>query len=199
MITPMCSRMRRHTRPAGFVSKSRQAEAMVFGRPGSRTFSFTGEFPDVADQKPVEAPSRRRNYTASHHTGSYQAVRPDEPHRMPAINKYGVHFMTALTLVFTVAVVLSGFFVARLDERDRVLESIVRREKEIEELTLACSETSNEIKTQSNDVNIRSEARRMGLTSSKGEAVQYLEAPKDAVITLKDQTAIQSIASIWGN
>ncbi len=199
MITPMCSRMRRHTRPAGYVSKSRQAEAMAWGRPGSRTFSFTGEFPEVADQQPVEAPSRRRNYTASRNTGSYQVVRPDEPRRMPAINKYGVHFMTALTLIFVAAVVLGSFFVAKLDERAKVLELIASREERIAELTLLCSETSNAIKAQSNDVNIRQEAVRMGLISSKGVAVQYLEGPKDAVITLKDQTAIQSIASIWGN
>ena len=38
----------------------------------------------------------------------------------------------------------------------------------------------------------------MGLISSKGVNVQYLEAPQDAVITLADRSAIQSLASIWG-
>ena len=32
MTTPVRNRMRRHTRPADFVSKSRQAEAMAQGQ-----------------------------------------------------------------------------------------------------------------------------------------------------------------------
>lgn len=199
MTTSMRSRMRRHTRPAGYVSKSCQAEAMSWGRPGSRAFSFNGEFPESADQQPVEAASRRRNYMASRNTGSYQAVRPDAPQRMPAINKYGVHFMTALGMLAVVAVMLGSVFVAKLDERARMLDTISSREARISELTVLCSDTRSAIQAQSNDVNIRQEAVRIGLISSKGVKVQYLEGPKDAVITMKDQTAIQSIASIWGN
>ena len=199
MTTPKRNHMRRHTRPAGYISKSRQSEAMAWGRPGSRAFSFTGEFPEMADQQPVEATGRRRNYTASHNTGSYHAVRQDETRRMPVINKYGVHFVTALAMLAVVAVVLGSFFFAKMDERGKVLDAINGREERISELTVMCGETRNAIQSQSNDVNIRQEAVRMGLISSKGVAVQYLEGPRDAVITLKDQTVIQSFASIWGN
>lgn len=198
MTTPMHSRMRRHTRPAGYVSKSCQAEAMSMGRPGSRAFSFNGEFPEAGDQQPVEATSRRRNYMASHNTGSYQAVRNDETRRMPAINKYGVHFVTALGMLAVVAVILGGIFAAKLNERAVIMDTISSREARISELTVLCSETRSAIQAQSNDVNIRTEAVRIGLISSKGAKVQYLEGPKDAVITMKEQTAIQSIASIWG-
>ncbi len=153
----------------------------------------------MAEQQPVEATGPRRNYTASHNTGSYHAVRQDETRRMPVINKYGVHFVTALAMLAVVAVVLGSFFFAKMDERGKVLDAINGREERISELTVMCGETRNAIQSQSNDVNIRQEAVRMGLISSKGVAVQYLEGPRDAVITLKDQTVIQSFASIWGN
>lgn len=198
MTTPMRSRMRRHTRPADYVSKSRQAEAVFSGRPGSRSFSFTGEFPDMADQQPVEATSRRRNYTAGHNTGSYHAIRQDETRRMPAINKYGVHYLTALAMFAVVFAILGSILFTQLGQRSKVLEAIQGREERISELTVKCGDTRDAIKAQSNDVNIRQEAVRMGLISSKGVAVEYLEGPTDAVITLKDQTVVQSFASIWG-
>ena len=87
MTTPKRNHMRRHTRPADFVSKSRQAEARACCRPGGRSFTFTGEFPDMQDQQPVEASSRRRNYTSGYSTGAYHAIRQDDTARMPAVNK----------------------------------------------------------------------------------------------------------------
>ncbi|MDD6051553.1 MAG: hypothetical protein PUC00_09880 [Clostridiales bacterium] len=200
MLTPMRNRMRRHTRPAGYVSKSRKAEAVAFSRPGSRAFSFTGEFPDMADQQVVETAPGRRQYTARRANGSYQAVRQDEPRRMPPINRYGVHFVTALCMLFAFVVVLGSIFVARIDQRAELMNLISSREASVSELTAQCERTRSAIQAQSNDVNIRKEAVRMGLISSKGVAVHYLEAPSDAVITtMRDQSVIQSIASIWGN
>jgi nanoRNase/pAp phosphatase (c-di-AMP/oligoRNAs hydrolase) len=62
-----------------------------------------------------------------------------------------------------------------------------------------CGVTRQDIAAQSNDVNIRQEAVRMGLISSKGVSVHYLEAPKDAVITLAGTSGVTALASIWGN
>ena len=198
MTTPMRNRMRRHTRPADYVSKSCQAEAMSWGRPGSRSFSFTGEFPDMMDQQPVEATGRRRSYTASSNTGSYHAIRQDETRRMPAINKHGVHFVTALTMLAVVCIILGSVLLVQFDQRSKIMNAINGKQDRISELTVACNITRNSISSQSNDVNIRQEAVRMGLISSRGVDVEYLEGPTDAVITLKDQSVIQSLASIWG-
>ena len=191
MTTPMRNRMRRHTRPADFVSKSRQAEAMAFSRPGGRSFSFTGEFPDMADQQPVEATGRRRNYTSARTTGSYQAIRQDDTSRMPAINKHGVHILPALVMLVALMVCLGSVLLVHMGERNEV-------QARINVLTVECANTERAIATQSNDVNIRQEAVRMGLISSKGVNVQYLEAPQDAVITMAEASVIQSLASIWG-
>ncbi len=198
MTTPMRNRMRRHTRPADFVSKSRQAEAMTYGRPGGRSFSFTGEFPDLADQQPVEAKSRRREYTTGHSTGSYHAIRQDDTARVPAIGRHGVSLMTGVAM-FAAAIMVIGLVMGvQLQQRDAVLDDIARKQDRINVLTVECANTERSIASQSNDVNIRQEAVQMGLISARGVNVQYLEAPKDAVITMADQTVVTSLASIWG-
>ena len=199
MTTPMRNRMHRHTRPADFVSKSCRAEALAFSRPGGRSFSFSGEFPVMGDQQPVEAlGQRRRNYTASHNIGSYDAIRRDEARRMPPFNKHGVHVMPALVLFMALAVLLGSVLLVQLDERNRVQAAIDQKQNRVNELTVECAAKELAIATQSNDMNIRVEAVRIGLISSKGVDVLYLDPPQDAVITLADSTAVQSLASIWG-
>ncbi|MBE5811447.1 MAG: hypothetical protein E7318_11020 [Clostridiales bacterium] len=199
MTTPMRNRMRRHTRPADFVSKSRQAEAMAFCRPGGRSFSFTGEFPDMQDQQPVEASSRRRQYTSGSSTGSYHAVRHDDTARTPAVSKYGVRFMPAVVMLAVLAIFLFSIFGVHMDERERISNAIDAKRDRITVLEVQCGQTRDQIATQSNDVNIRQEAVRMGLISSKGVRVNYLQAPTDAVITLTGTNGITALASIWGN
>ena len=198
MTTLTHGHMRRHTRPADFVSKSRKAEAMAFSRPGSRSFSFNGEFPDMADQQPVEASKRRRNYTTGHNTGSYQAVHQNDTARMPAVNKYGVQLVPALVMLLALVVCLGGVMITMFAQRENVQSAINYKQDRISVLAGECANTERAIASQSNDVNIRQEAVRMGLISSKGVHVQYLEAPQDAVITLADRSVIQSLASIWG-
>ncbi len=198
MTTPMRNRMRRQTRPAKYMSRSCQAESASWGRPGGRSFSFTGEFPEMYDTQPVEVKSRRRTYTAPGNTGIYQAVRQDDTHRMPVINKHGVHVVTAVAMFALLFAVLSGIVGTQLAQRSEVLNAISVKEDRISVLSSECNSTRSAIAAQSNDMNIRQEAVRMGLISSKGVAVEYLEGPKDAVITLKDQNVLQSLAAIWG-
>ena len=199
MTTPMRNRMRRHTRPADFVSKSRQAEAVAFCRPGGRSFSFTGEFPDMQDQQPVEANTRRRNYVSGSSTGAYHAVRHDDTARTPVVSKYGMRFMPAVTVLSALAIFLFCIFGAQMDERERISNSILGKRDRITVLEVQCGKTKDDIDAQSSDVNIYQEAVRMGLINSKGVSVHYLEAPKDAVITLTGTSDITALASIWGN
>ncbi len=198
MTTPMRNRMRHHTRPADYVSKSRQAEAVNHGRPGGCSFSFTGEFPDIADQQPVEATGRRRNYTANHHTGSYQAVHQDDTSRMPAINRHGVSIVAAAAMLAAMIVVLGGIVGAEIYARYEVQEAIASKQAYVAELKVECKQTEDKIITQSSDVNISQGANLLGMVKVRSANVHYLEAPADAVITMADQTAVQSFASIWG-
>ncbi len=199
MTTPMRNYMHRSTRPAAFVSKSRQAEAVSFSRPGSRSFSFSGEFPVMGDQQPVEAMGhRRRNYTAAHNTGSYEAIRRDEARRMPPVNKHGVHVMPALVMFMALAVIMGSIFLTHMDQRSKVQSSINQKEIRAQQLDADCTATNRAIAAQSNDMNIRQEAVRIGLINSGGVNEIYLDPPADAVITMADSTVIQSLASIWG-
>ena len=199
MTTLANSRMRRHTRPADFISKSRKAEAMAFSRPGGRSFSFSGEFPCMDDQQPVEIGCSRRDYISSRMTGGYRAVRNDETNRMPAINKHGVQYTAGLAMLAVLFVILGSIFLARFDVRSDVLASIEDRQEAQVNFELQCDQKRDEIKVRANEMNIRSEAIRIGLISSKGVKVEYLDVPENAVISHKDQTAIQALASIWGN
>ncbi len=196
MTTPMRSRMRRQTRPAKYMSKSYQAECR--NRPGTGPISFSGEFPVMYDSQPVEVASRRRDYTGARSTGSYHAVRQDEIERMPAINRHGVHVVSAIGMFALVFVLLFGVFLNQLAERGEVLRAIENRQNHITALTAECAKTRGEITAASNDMNIRQAAVRLGLISSRGVNVEYLQGPADAVIILKDQSVIQSLASIWG-
>lgn len=198
MTTPLRNRMRRHTRPADFVSRARQEEALSLCRPGGRSFSFTGEFPDMADPQPVEARERRRCYTSGWHTGSYSAVRRDDAQRMPAINRHGVRLMPALVMLMALSVILGSILLMQMDQLSQAQRAIDRKQDRISVLTAECAQTERAIASQSNDVNIRQEAVRLGLISSKGVSVQYLEAPADAVISMPESTVIQSLAAIWG-
>ena len=198
MTTPMRNRMRLHTRPADFVSKSRKAEALAFSRPGGHAFSFNGDFPEMGDQ-PVEATGRRsRSYTSGHNTGSYHAIRQDDARRMPPVNRHGVHVMPALVMLVALFAVLGSILLMHMSERSSIQHAIDQKQDRINVLTVECARTENSIASQSNDVNIRQEAVRLGLISSKGVNVQYLDAPQDAVISMSEQSVIQSLASIWG-
>ena len=197
MTTPMRNRMRRCTRPADYVSKARHAEAMAAGRPGGCTFSFTGDFPDAYDPQPVEASSRRRSYTVSSQTGGYHAVRRDDARRMPAINKHGVHSMTALAMLVAMVLVLGGILLGQMGMRSDMLNDIDRKNDRALTLTTECLRVKKDIAAQSNDMNIRKQAVLLGLISSRGVDVEYLSAPDNAVI-LPDSTTISSLASILG-
>ena len=198
MTTPMRNRMRRHTRPADYISKSCQADAMASARPGGRSFSFSGEFPEMDSLHPVEAAARRRSYTTGHHTGGYHAIGQEDTRRVPAISKHGVHLVPALAMLAVLVLVLGSVMLVQLGRRNDIQRAINDRQDRIMVLDAACASTQGAIAAQSNDVNIRQEAVRMGLISSKGVAVMYLDAPTDAVITLPENTAISSLASIWG-
>lgn len=195
MTTPMFNRMRRQTRPAEYVC----AEAKGVSRPGGRSFSFYGEFPDMADQQPVEAAGRRhRSYTTANATGSYQAIGRDDARRMPPVNKYGMHLTAALVSLMALVLVLGSILLTQMDARNDAQRAVDQKRNRIGVLEVSCCQKQVEIDAQSDDVNIRQEAVRLGLISSKGVQEHYLQAPQDAVITLSSQSAIQSLASIWG-
>lgn len=200
MTTPMRSRMRRQTRPAKYMSRSCQAEAAAWNRPGSCTFSFTGEFPGMTDdQQPVEATSRRRNYTApGRSTGAYRAVGQEDTRRLPVICKYGMRYGIVMLAIVLLLGVFTAFVGAELHQQGQLLDAIEAYNTKEASLKVACSQTRSDIQVESDGVLVRQKALLLGMIDSAGVEVHTLQAPQNADITLAEQVLPYALAAIWG-
>lgn len=198
MTTLLLNRKHRHIRPAAYVSKSCRNQQLYAGRPGSNGFSFTGEFPMEDSAQPLVASRSSRNYTAARHTGSYKAVTANDTARMPAVCRHGVRYGTAMVMFAALFVVLASILICSFSDCRAVSNRISAHQTDMTDLHRQCQSLEVAIAQQSGDVNIRLEALQLGLVSSRGKSVEYLQAPQDAVITLADNTTILSLASIWG-
>ena len=200
MTTPMRSRMRRQTRPAKYMSRSCQAESASWSRPGSSSISFTGEFPGITnDQQPVEAPSRRRDYTApGRNTGAYRAVGQEDTRRIPVISKYGVRFVAAMLIFVLLAGVFTGLIGMELHHQKQLHAELEGYVKTGNELQAACDQKYSDIRTESDSALLRQKALMLGLIDPAGVEVRTLHAPENADITLAEQVLPYTLASIWG-
>ncbi len=198
MMTARSTGMHRHTRPAAYADKKMKRRAVKSSRPGSYGFSFTGEFPEMSDWQPVEATERRRRYAApSGQTGSYQAVGSEDAMRIPAVNRYGVRLGPAVILLVVIAALLAGFIVMQIAENTRMSKLLNEQVARMDTLAIEANTTLNEITLQSSGVNIRQEATRIGLHSSRGVVVEYLHVPENAVFA-PGAGGTQDLASVWG-
>nr|MBR4281283.1 hypothetical protein [Clostridia bacterium] len=200
MTTLMRSRMRRQTRPAKYMSRSCQAESAAWSRPGNGTFSFTGDFPGVAeDQQPVEATNRRRNYTeAGRNTGAYRAVSHEDTCRTPVICKYGLRYGAAMVAFVLMLGVFAALIGAELHQQGQLLTVVKAYDVESENLRAACKQTRENILQESDGVLVRQKALLLGMIDSAGVEVRTLQEPQNADITLAEQVLPLSLASIWG-
>lgn len=199
MLSARSTGMHRHTRPAAYADKKMKRRAVKASRPGSYGFSFTGDFPEMPGWQPVEATERRRRYAvASGQTGSYRAVGSDGTMRMPIINRYGVRLGPAVIALVLLAALLAGFIVWQFSENTRVSKLLSEQTARMDSLAIEAYTTLNEITVQSSGVNIRQEATRIGLMSSRGVVVEYLDVPADAVFSPGAAGGTQDLASVLG-
>ena len=200
MTTMMRSRMRRQTRPAKYMSRSCQAESASWNRPGSGVFSFTGEFPGMADdQQPVEATSRRRNYTApGRSTGAYRAVGQEEAGRSPVACKYGLRYGAAMLAIVLLLGLFASVIGAELHQQGQLYTVIDAYNEEESTLKAACSQMRSDIQTESDGALVQQKALLLGMINSAGVEVHILEEPQNADITLAEQALPYALASIWG-
>lgn len=197
MMSAIFSGMHRHTRPAAYADK-RGAQHSGSFRPGAQGFTFTGEFPDVLSTRPVDATGQRRRYAAGAGVqGTYQPVGEMDTGRLPAVSRYGVKLVPALALlVITAALMACGVLMVRA-EGTKTAKLIAAQESQIQALSQEAGETVNAIALHSNDVNIRQEARRMGMINARSSTVEYLSVPEDAVIGPGTVNGTEDLASVW--
>lgn len=200
MLSAILTGMHRHTRPAAYADRSQQRRtAQAARRPGAYGFSFTGEFEEAPSYVPVEAAARRRRYSEpSGKTGSYRAVGSDGTMRIPAINRYGVRIGPALAMLTMLAVLLAGVILWQNAENTRMSKLIDAQNARIISLGSEANETLSDITLRSSGVNIRQEATRIGLMSSRGVPVKYLNVPPEAVYGPGAFVGTQELASVWG-
>jgi len=197
MLSAFSTGMHRHTKPAAYADK-RQQRAARMNRPGAYGFSFTGEFPEASSFQVVEATERRRRYTVPNgQTSAYQAVGSSGTMRIPTINRYGVRLGAAVVLLIVLAALLGGTVVMQVSQNTHLAKSLSEQTKRIDALAAEANTTLNAITQQSLGVNIRQEAGRIGLRSSRGMDVEYLDVPVDAVFGPGAANA-QDMASVWG-
>lgn len=199
MLSAFSGGMHRHTRPAAYADKKQRKRAVKASRPGSYGFSFTGEFPEAPGFQPVEATERRRRYAvANGQTSSYQAVGSSDTVRIPTFNRYGVRLGAGAAMLIVLAVLLAGFVVYQYAENTRVAKMLSEQVTRMDTLAAEANTTLNAITLQSMGVNIRQEATRIGLRSSRGVEVEYLDVPADAVFGPGAVNNTQDMASVWG-
>ncbi len=199
MLKARSTRVHRHTRPSAYMDQSRQARQQRAQRPGSSGFSFTGEFPEVIDPTPVEAPSRRRQYTASAvDTGAYQAVGGADTERMPVVSRYGVQFRTAVVMCFAFFVLLGGIWLMDNAETTAAAKRVSMQQQRIQDLSAANADAEKKIAEKADDISIRREAVRLGLINSKGVSVIYLTAPETPDITPAHAASAQMLIASSG-
>ena len=200
MLSEKVYGMHRHTRSSKYVDRKKMKRTVKASRPGTHGFSFTGEFPETHDWMPVEATSRRRNYTRNNgDTNGYRAVSSEDTTRLPVVNRYGVRVGAALVFFVVLGVLLAGTLVMAYAENAAVSKRLAQQTARIETLSEEANTTLSEIANRSNGVNIRQEASRIGLRSSRGMSVEYLDVPVNAVIGPGAVGTVQDLASVWGN
>lgn len=198
MLSAFLSGMHRHTRLSRYVDKKKMKRTIQATRPGSQGFSFTGEFPEMEGWKPVEATSHRRDYTRPDvEKSTYRAVGNEDAGRLPVVNRYGVRFGAAMVYFAVLAVLLAGVSLWAYAGNAGVSKRLAMQESRIVELENTASSTWSEITRRSSGVNIRQEASRIGLKSSRGMDVTYLEVPEDATIGPGTVSTTQDMAYVW--
>ena len=199
MLSRGFNRMHRHTRSAQYADRKGMQRDVRANRPGAHGFSFTGDFPEAEDWQPVEAATHRRRYSEpSGNTGAYRVVDDAVTDRLPVVNRYGIRLGPALVLLVVLASLLGSITVMAYSGNSSVTKRLAEQEERMIVLNNEVGLIQGEISYRSNGVNVRQEASRIGLVSSKDVAVEYISVPANAVYGLGTAVGAQDMASIWG-
>lgn len=198
MLSALFTGMHRHTRSSKYVDRKAMKRTVKANRPGNQGFSFTGEFPEMADWTPVEAQGRRRSYTRpAGHVNAVHVVGHEDVERMPVVNRYGVRLGAALVFFVVLGSLLAGTALLVNADNAGVAKRLSQQEVRVAYLQEESATINSEISFRSNGLNVRQEAMRIGLRSSENMQVIYLDVPSNAVYS-RDTYAAQNMASILG-
>jgi len=185
MMYPLFSPERAHTRPSRFASKRRVAAHRSAQR-RDEVMSFSVDFlPGWSDERGSAAPvyvAQRRE-----RTNAYPAVPVQQPvgdFDTARIRPVSAEGMRASTAVLLLAIMLFSLGVTWLTYRSRMIEVGKDISSDVARATALQQQAADlelEIAESTTDVSIAEMARDMGMRSSKGVDVVYLNAPENAV------------------
>ncbi len=200
MMTRLFSHARRFTRVAPYQDKRGMRERMYTQRPGNHDFSFTGEFPEEQDDKPVQVAGGLRAYAGTGMGRNTQPMgRMDTAHRH-GIELGSVHRSVVIAAALAVLLSMGGLQLRYQSEISQQAKSYSSAFARMEELEERSAELEKQIAQRTNDVNIRQEAVRLGLISPQGISATPLHVPDEELITPAADAAAnaESLAIIFG-
>ncbi|MBQ2952689.1 MAG: hypothetical protein IJE07_03960 [Clostridia bacterium] len=200
MLSAMFSGMHRYTRSSSYVNRKKMKQTIRASRPGNQGFVFTGDdFPGERDWLPVEAVRQPRSYMQPVGPGSVNdSVRSQVNERVPVISRYGVRMNVAIVMLALFALLLCGvwmcFYAGNAGASSRLAEQAVR----MESLQQTSVTLESEIAMRSSGINVRQEATRIGLKSSRGMSMNYISVPSAAEVNPATYGLRQDVASLLG-
>lgn len=200
MLSALFSGMHRYTRSSRYVNRKKMKQTIRASRPGNQGFSFTGEFPEAEDWMPVEAMRRPRSYTSPAQDGGVNdAVNSSVSERLPIVSRYGVRLGAGVALLTLWVALLSAVLIGAYSVNAGLSKGLAQQAVRMETLSEDSITLQSEIASRSSGVNVRQEAVRIGLTSSRGMDTEYITVPENAVIDPASYGLLrQDVASVYG-
>lgn len=198
MLSALWTGMRRYTRSSRYVDRKKMRQTIRANRPGNQGFSFTGDFPEATDWLPVEATRRPRCYTRQADNGVSDVVTARVDERLPVFSRYGVRMGVAIPMLILFALLLGAIWMGAYAANAGVSQRLAQQEARAENLQQTAITLEGEIARRSSGINVRQEALRIGLKSSRGMSLTYVDVPDAAVVDPATYGLRQDVASVFG-
>lgn len=199
MLSALFTGMHRCTRSSGYVDRKKMRQQVKANRPGHQGFSFTGDYPEAADWQPVEATRKPRCYTqVSQDSGIYAAVDGQINERVPLVGRDGLSLGLGITVLVFFVALLAAVWIAAYSVNAGLAKRLNQQSVRMETLVNDAASLESEIALRCSSVNVRQEAARIGLKSSRGINPEYVSVPAGAVIDPASYGLRLDTASIFG-
>lgn len=199
MLSAYFTGMHRYTRSSRYVNRKKMKQTIRASRPGNQGFHFTGDFPEAEDWTPVEATRRPRSYTSPAYEGGVSdAVSGRVSERLPTFSRYGVRMGMGVALLTLWVALLCGVLISAYSTNAGLSKRLAQQAVRMETLSEDSITLQSEIAKRCSGVNIRQEAVRIGLTSSRGMAAEYVSVPASAVIDPASYGLRTDVGSVFG-
>lgn len=199
MLGARFSGMHRYTRSSRYVSRKKMKQQVRANRPGNQGFTFTGEYPETDSWQPVEIGRQSRSYmTPGDEIHMSGIVDGSLTERLPVVSGHGVRLGPAIVMLTVFVALLAWIWMGAYSVNAGLSARMSQQTGRMVTLQNTAASLESEIALRCSTVNVRQEAARIGLKSSRGMVSQYVSVPDAAVINPANYGVRQDTASIFG-